>query len=42
VASDVAGDLSAASAVANQGDLVEIQRLDHGGEIVGIAVHVVA
>jgi hypothetical protein len=41
VTSDVTGDLPAAGGAAHQRDVVEIERLDHGREIVGVAVHVV-
>jgi phosphoribosylformimino-5-aminoimidazole carboxamide ribonucleotide (ProFAR) isomerase len=39
---DVAGDLSAAGGVADQRDVSQVERLDHGCEIVGVAVHVVS
>ena len=42
VAADVARDFAAAGGVAHQRDVLEIERLDHGGQIVGIAVHVVS
>ena len=42
VPSDVARDFSAASRVAHHRDVLEIQGLDHGGQIVGIPVHVVS
>ena len=42
VAADVARDLAAAGRVTHQGDVVEVEGLDKGREIVGIAVHVVA
>jgi hypothetical protein len=41
VAPDIAGDLPAAGGVAHQGGVSEIEGLDHGCEIVGVAVHVV-
>jgi hypothetical protein len=39
---DVARDLCAAGRVAHHGDVVEIERFDRGGQVVGVAVHVVA
>ena len=41
VAPDVAGDLAAAGGVAHENGVLEIERLDHGCKIVGIAVHVI-
>jgi hypothetical protein len=41
VASDVADHFAAASGVADERSLLEIEGLDHGCQIVGIAVHVV-
>ena len=41
VAPDVAGDFAAAGGVANERGVLEIECLDHGGKIVGIAVHVI-
>ena len=42
VAPDVAGDLSAASRVADQGCAVQVQRFDECRQVVGVGVHVVA
>ena len=39
---DVAGDFPAAGGVADQRGVVQVERLDDGGEVVGVAVHVVA
>ena len=41
MATDVAGDFTAAGGVADERGVLEIERLDHGCKIVGIAVHVV-
>ena len=42
VSPDVARDLTAAGGVADDRDVVQVERLDEGGEIVRVAVHVVA
>ena len=42
VPADVARDFSAASRVPHHRDVIEIQGLDHGCQIVGIPVHVVS
>ena len=41
MAADVARDFAASGGVAHQRGVLEIERLDHGRKIVGIAVHVV-
>jgi hypothetical protein len=41
VAADVARDLAAAGGMADQGRVSQIGRLEHCGEVVGVAVHVV-
>jgi hypothetical protein len=41
VPADVASNLAAAGGVTHQRGVLEVKRLDHGCEIVGIAVHVV-
>src|SRR5690606_10886308 len=42
VAADVAGDFAAAGGEAHQGDVAQVQRGDHRGQVVGVVVHVVA
>jgi hypothetical protein len=42
VAADVASDFAAACGVAHQRGPLEIERLDHGCEIVGVGVHFVS
>jgi hypothetical protein len=42
MAPDVAGDFAAASGVAHQRGVLEIECLDHGCKIVGIAIHVIS
>ncbi|MNL43528.1 hypothetical protein D3C87_1660450 [compost metagenome] len=39
---DIAGDLAAAGGEAGKEDVLQIQRIDQVGEIVGIVIHVVA
>ena len=39
---DIAGDLTAAGGVPDQDDVVQIERFDDGGEVVGVVVEVVA
>src|SRR3954453_8569442 len=41
MAADVARHFAAAGGVAHQRGVLEVERLDHGGKIVGISVHVV-
>src|SRR4029077_19050844 len=42
ISPDVARNFSAASRVTHHGDVLEIQGLDHGCQIIGIPVHVVS
>jgi hypothetical protein len=42
VAADIVGDLAAARRMADQNDVLEVERLDQRREIVGVGVHVVA
>jgi len=42
VTGDVAHDLAAAGGVPDEHDIVEVERLDHGGQLVGVVVHGVA
>lgn len=41
MATDVTGDFAPAGRVTDHRDVPEIERLDHGREIVGVSVHVV-
>ena len=41
MAADITGDLPAAGGVAYQRGIRQIECVDHGGQIVGVAVHVV-
>jgi hypothetical protein len=42
VAADVARHFAAAGRVADQHGVLQVQRFDDGGEVVGVGVHVVA
>jgi hypothetical protein len=42
VASDIASNFAAACGVADERGASEIERLDDGSKVIGIAVHVVA
>ena len=42
VAADVSHDFAAAGGMADEHDIAQVERLDHGGEVVGVVVHRVA
>ncbi|MNV64960.1 hypothetical protein D3C71_1576270 [compost metagenome] len=42
MAADVARNLSAAGRKADQGHILELQGIDHCGEVISVVVHVVA
>jgi len=42
VSADVAGDFAAAGGVADMDRVLQVERLDERGEVVGVGVHVVA
>lgn len=42
MAADVAGHFAAAGGVADQRGALDIQRVEHGGQVIGVGVHVVA
>ena len=42
VTADVARHLAASGGEPDEGDITEVERLDDGGEIIGVGVHLVA
>jgi hypothetical protein len=42
VAADIARDFPTAGGVPDQDDIVQVESLDHGGEVVGVVIEVVA